>query len=459
MPTSSKTLLLFAGPLSAFLLGFFLVNIGFNQAAAMTAGVAMWCAIWWVSEAIPLAVTSLIPMAALPLAGVLSGQDIAKAYGHPLIILLMGGFILSQAMSSTGTHKVIAIRLLNVIGDKHPKRIIIGFGVTAAMLSMWISNTATTLMLLPIALAVLSDHKDTQLKAHTLLAIAYCASIGGIATPIGTPPNLIFMSAYQEATGNTLGFSEWMQIGLPISLTLLPLTLWWLSRPIRHCDNTTELPPPPALNKSHKRVLIIFALTALAWMTRSEPFGGWSQWLNIPTANDAAVALTAVIAMFVIPGEKHEPLITWNDAARIPWGVLLLFAGGLALAGAFGKTGLTQQLAETLVPITTLPVIVMMLLLCLVMTFLTEVTSNTATTTLFMPVLAAAGIAAEIDPALLMIPAAISASCAFMLPVATAPNAIVYGGGQLTVQTMAKNGVALNVMGAVLIACLCWQLI
>lgn len=459
MIIANRTLLLLLGPCSALLFGWLLASNDFNTSAAITGGVALWCAIWWVSEVTPLAVTSLIPMAVLPLTGVLDGHDIAKAYGHPLIILLMAGFILSQAMAATGTHKIIAIRLLNLIGNQHPRRIIIGFGTCAALLSMWISNTATTLMLLPIALAVLSDTSDQKLKSHTLLAIAYCASIGGIATPIGTPPNLIFMGAYSEATGNTLSFSEWMQIGLPITLTLLPFALWWLSRTIAQQGDCTPLPAPSPINKSHKRVLIIFGLTALAWITRGEPFGGWSQLLNIPTANDAAVALVAVVAMFVIPGEQRAPLITWDDAVRIPWGVLLLFAGGLALAGAFGKTGLTQQLAQTLVPLTTLPIIVMMLLLCLVMTFLTEITSNTATTTLFMPVLAAAGLAAGVDPALLMIPAAISASCAFMLPVATAPNAIVYGGGQLTVATMARNGIALNLMGAVIIAGLCWLLV
>jgi sodium-dependent dicarboxylate transporter 2/3/5 len=322
---------------------------------------------------------------------------------------------------------------------------------------MWISNTATTLMLLPVALAVLEKAEDRRLAAPLMLGIAYAASIGGIGTPIGTPPNLVFMQVYEEQAGKSVGFTEWMTWGVPVVLLMVPVTGLWLTRSLTYRGGF-HLPEVGKWRVDERRVLMIFALTALAWITRKEPFGGWTELLGV-NANDASVALTAVILMFVVPNGRGEKLLDWPTAASIPWGVLLLFGGGICLAKGFVASGLSTMVGDALAVLANLPLILMMLALCLGVTFLTEATSNTASTVLLMPVLAAAALAAGVDPRLLMVPAAISASCAFMLPVATAPNSIIYGSGCVTTQQMAREGFVLNILGALVISGVCYLLL
>ncbi len=421
----------------------------------ITVFVLVLCVCWWIFEPIPIPVTSLLPLALFPLTGVLSSNQVAEAYGSPLILLLLGGFVLSQGMEATGAHRRLALGVVRLVGADSPRRVIFGFMAAGALLSMWISNTATVLMLLPVALAVIAGVSTNreQIATPLLLGLAWACSVGGLGTPIGTPPNLLFLQVYSETTGNEVSFSQWMRWGVPVVVVLVPLLAFWLTRRVpRDCE--LALPDVGPWRSAERRVLVIFVVTALAWITRSEPFGGWREWLGLPGASDASVALLAVVAVFLVRDREGQPLLGWQDANRIPWGVLLLFSGGICLAKAFTVSGLSAVVGDMLSVLVSLPPVVTILSIAILVTFLTEATSNTATTALLMPVLAAAGLAAGVDPIMLMLPAVMSASCAFMLPVATAPNAVVYGSEQLKVSEMVREGFVANLIGAVVVTAL-----
>jgi sodium-dependent dicarboxylate transporter 2/3/5 len=325
---------------------------------------------------------------------------------------------------------------------------------------MWISNTATTLMMLPMALAVIQGSRNHQLTIPLLLGIAFAANVGGIGTPIGTPPNLVMIGAYSDLGYPELSFSEWMKFGIPVTIVMV-LVIWlWLSRGITSSQKIS-LPHPGNWRTAEVRTLLVFGLTALAWITRSEPFGGWKTWLDLPNANDASVAFIAVITLFCLPsgGGKGDRLLDWKTANQIPWGMLVLVGAGLCLGEAFKQSGLSASIASVFSGIENLPLFGLLLGICLLVTFLTEMTSNTATTNVLMPILGAAATASNLDPILLMIPAAMSASCAFMLPVATIPNAVVFGTGEITVGKMAREGLVLNILGAVVISVICFFLL
>lgn len=426
---------------------------GWEREACFAGGIAFLTASWWIFEPIPIPATSLIPLGAFPLLGVLTGQQVAAAYGNPLILLFVGGSLLSKAMEKTGTHQQLALGTVRLIGGTSSRRLVIGFMLASALLSMWISNTATVLMLLPIILAVLEKAEDRQLAIPLLLGVAYGASIGGLGTHIGSPPNLVFMSNYQQITGQALTLVDWMSWGIPTVLIMLPLAALWLTRNLT-TGGRINLPDPGNWTKAQKRVVTVFGLTALAWITRGNPFGGWQSWFGLENANDAAVAFIAVVALFLLPDGSKEKgkLLDWEHAVKIPWGIFILFAGGLAIASAFTATGISDALGNGLGGLSALPPFVLILVVCLTVTFLTEITSNTATSTMLMPVLAAAAMGAGIDPKLLMVPAALSASCAFMLPVATPPNVIVFSAGHVTIQEMAREGFVLNILGALVIS-------
>jgi sodium-dependent dicarboxylate transporter 2/3/5 len=468
---NTRSIALLSGPLLAVAVYFLTLDVN-SSALAITAAVTALCVTWWIFEPIPIPVTSLLPLAIFQLSGVLSSNQVAQAYGSPLVLLLLGGFVLSRAMERSGAHLRLALYMVNLFGNSSSKRLVLGFMVTAATLSMWISNTATALMLLPVALAVAKQAEDKELAAPLMLGIAYAASIGGIGTPIGTPPNLVFMQVYQQQFNENIGFTEWMSWGLPVVLCMIPVTWLWLTRKLTFSGGFT-MPDMGRWSTTEKRVMSVFALTALAWITRKEPFGGWSSWLDLPGANDASVALIAVVLMFIIPAgpdkgssdSKHsfigkaEKLLDWETAVSIPWGILLLFGGGICLAEAFVSSGLSTSLAAHLSALSALPVWLMIFAICLSVTFLTETTSNTASTVLLMPVLAATAIGLNIDARLLMIPAAISASCAFMMPVATPPNSIIYASGFFTTKAMAREGLVLNISGAFIITVVCYLIL
>lgn len=453
--TKLKQLSLIFGPVFALLVFFTLQQNVLDASICITAAIATWCVTWWIFEPVPIPVTSLLPIAIFPLAGVLTADQVATAYGNKLVLLLLGGFLLSTAISHCGAHRRIALTMVHWFGSNNPKRLVMGFMVASAILSMWISNTATTLMLLPVVLAIIDSSDNKKLALPLLLGLAYAASIGGIGTPIGTPPNLIFMQVYEENTGLQVSFTQWMSWALPLILLFLPIVWLWLTRHL-HNEGDFHLPTVGAWTTHERRVMIIFGLTALFWITRREPFGGWSGWLNLPHANDASVALLAVIALFITPNGNKEKLLNWKTAQQIPWGILLLFSGGICLAKAFVISGLSSQLGDQLSAVTAFSIIGMMVAIALCVTFLTEATSNTATTAMLMPVLVATAINAELDPLLLMIPATFSASCAFMLPVATAPNTIVFSSGLVHSKKMAKEGLVLNLIGTILITFVCW---
>lgn len=446
---------LWLGPLVSVLVLLVSTRQGLPTEAATVAAITVWCAAWWIFEPVPIPATSLIPLAAFPLLGVMTGREVAQAVGEPIVILMMGGAMLSKAMEKSGAHRRLALALINLCGNTGPRQVVIGFMAASALLSMWISNTATALMLLPMVMAVTAaTSSNDRLTIPLLLAVAYGASIGGLGTPIGTPPNLIFLKVYEEVTGQTVSFVQWMRWAMPIVLLLFPLTAWWLTRGLTGRGGI-DMTPPGRWRFEEKAVLAVFAVVAIAWITMDEPGGGWKQAFGLANANYASVALTGVVLLFALPDGKGGRLLDWPAAKSIEWGILLLFAGGIAIAQAFVSSGLGAALGESLSAVSALPVWLVVLSICLTVTFLTEVTSNTATATLLMPVLAASALAAHWDPALLMIPAALSASCAFMLPVATPPNAIVFASGRITVAQMAGHGLMLNLFGAAVITAVC----
>ncbi len=444
-------LLLAAGPAAALALAGLSVSVwDLSWAAAAVAAVTAWCAVWWLTEPVAIPVTSLLPMALLPLAGALSPTQVAESYGSPLILLLLGGFMLSGALARSGGHRRLAMAMIRACSRLGRRGLVLGFMLAAATLSMWISNTATTLMLLPVALAVLEDERLKSLTVPLLLGMAYAASLGGTGTPIGTPPNLIYMQVASDQFGSAMSFPLWMTWGVPVVVLLLPVMFLWLTRRVG-AGPLPELEVAREWSAAEKRVMGILVVTALLWMSRTAPFGGWQAWLDLPYANDAAVAMVTVVVLCAVPDGRGGRLLDWDTAGAIPWGVLLLFAGGITIARGFVETGLSDVLASQLTVLADLPVWLMVLCICLGVTFLTEMTSNTATTSLLMPVLAATAVAADIPPELLMVPAAISASCAFMLPVATAPNAVVYGSGRVSIREMAREGLVINLFGAMII--------
>ena len=484
--TPSRLWPLLTGLLSASLCyGLTTVAFAQSEAIGIVVAVTVLCALWWALEPIPIPVTALIPLAIFPLTGVLSREQVAAALGHQVNLLLLGGFVLSLAMERSEAHARLADRLLRAIAGGaetiSARRVIAAFMVVAAAISMWISNAAATIMLLPVALAIVKSVAgpeqvhggkaiaDSRLLIPLLLGICYAASIGGLGTPIGTPANLVFISVYEAEFGIEVSFIRWMSWALPVVALMLPLAIIWMSR---HVDRgiRLRLAPPQPMNSWQKRILWVFLITAGLWITRTEPFGGWRAWLELPEASDASVALLAVIALCLLPRggkpEEHaglenggdnrgeisrKPLFLWEYARDLPWGILLLFSGGIALAIAFKASGLSALIASGFAGVGQLPIWLIILSIALLVTFLTEVSSNTATTSLLMPVLASVAIASGVDGLVLMLPAALSASFAFMMPVATAPNAVIFGSGKVPIKAMIRYGLILNFIGAAVI--------
>lgn len=385
-------------PLAAVVLYLALRSGDTTHTLAFTAALTLWCAGWWIREPVAPAVTALLPLALLPMSDLLTPQQVAQAYGNELILLLLGGFVLSMAVETSGAHRRLALGMVRALGGGSGRAVLWGFMLAAASLSMWISNAATTLLLLPVALAVLADYRDARLAAPLILGIAYAASIGGLGTPIGTPPNLVFMGVYEQTTGQTFGFLQWMAIGVPIVLMMIPLMALWLGR---------GLSGTPA-------------------------------------------------AVLLIGNGRGGRVLEWKDAERLPWGVLLLFGGGIALSMAFQTSGLSDAIASRLGGLAALPLLPMLVLIVAGVVLLSEIVSNTATAVLLMPIMASVAIAIDVEPALLMFPAVMAASIGFMLPVATAPNAIAYGSGRVPAQRMLREGAVMDVLGVVVVCAVCY---
>ncbi|MCP4457088.1 MAG: DASS family sodium-coupled anion symporter [Cytophagales bacterium] len=463
----AKHIGLILGPfLFALVIWEILPIVGLTEESRAVLACAMWIATWWITEAIPISATSLLPMVLLPLT---QGAPIAQttaAYGDKMLFLFVGGFIIAIGMQKWGLHRRIALRIISAIGSK-THTLILGFMLATGFLSMWISNTATTLMMVTIALALIAQIKDylhesgEKFYKALLLSIAFSASIGGVSTLIGTPTNPIFVAIASDLYGEEFSFTDWMIFALPFSIVMLGITWFVLTRVVYKTKKIhlpmgseliqNELKELGKMSQEEKAIAVVFGLTAMAWITRSF-------LLNqlIPGINDTTIAIAAALTMFLIPSKqkKGQKLLTWAEAEKLPWGIIILFGGGLSLAAAFKSSGLAEWLGTQLVQAGGLPLLVLILIVALSVNFLTEVTSNVATASIVLPVLASLATVIEVDPYLLMIPATMAASCAFMLPVATAPNAIVFGSGHLKIRDMIRAGFMLNILSTILISLL-----
>ena len=451
---------------------------GLTAPAFATLGVTFWVATWWIAECMPLAATSLLPVMLLPLAGVATSATIASTYMDRFILLMMAGFMAALAIEKCGLHRRIALGVLVRLGAS-PRRLVLGMLVATGFCSMWIANTAATLIMLPIGLALLTrlepEMPDSatfeRFSAALILAIGYAASIGGIGTPLGTPPNLIYPGAVNEAFGDGPSFVEWMSFAVPIVILMtlflyayfvraarLPSTVSGAGQEVLLSERAALGP----MSRDEKRVAGVYAVMVLLWVTREFDLGavsvGWAPLTGLDaTVDDATVAVFGTTLLFVLPSQKPgERLLDWPTAKVIPWEVVLLFGGGLALAKGFEVSGLSTTMASALAGIEGFPVPVMLLALCASVAFLSEVTSNTAITTLLMPVLAPFARESGLGPELVMLPAALAASCGFMLPVATPPNAVVYGTGRIPIRFMARTGFWLNIAGIVIVTLVLW---
>ena len=469
-----KRIGLVVGPLAFLVVSVLPAPAGLSPAGLVVGATAVWMAIWWVSEAVPIPVTALLPLVVFPVTGAMEPQAAATPYANRLIFLFLGGFLVAVAIERWGLHRRIALRTILLTGTA-PRRLIGGFMIATAFLSMWISNTATALMMTPIGLAVVGQtaelverrglsirtgDREFRFGTTLMLSIAYAASIGGVATLIGSPPNIIFAGYVSQVYGQEITFAQWMRYGLPLSVVGLTIAWFYLTRvvlgPVVDSIPTDDevigerLSALGPMRSGEKRVLGVFVFVAIAWMVRGsiiEPV--------LPMVDDTAIAIVGALLLFVIPARDDDGeftfLLNWTTAVTIPWGIILLFGGGLSLATAVETSGLGEWFGTLLFGLDGVDVAVLLLVIALLAVFLTEVTSNTALTAMIVPVLAVLALALGIHPYLLMVVATTVASFAFMLPVATPPNAIVFASGYISAPQMARIGFVLNLVGAALV--------
>jgi len=442
---------------------------GLDEIGWRVAGGALLMAIWWLTEALPVAVTALVPLILFPALGVMTAKVTASAYGDPLIFLFLGGFLIAAAIERWGLHQRIATRVLSLAGGR-PSLIVLGFFSVAAFLSLWVSNTATAAMLVPVGLSTLRAFDPpgdggsitkglSNFRAATLLAIAYGATIGGVGTLIGTPPNALFAAYARDELGQEVSFLGWMGIGLPVAVIMVPIAWLWLTRvafPLKgvarlHTGPSADGPKPKPQPFSQPEILTaaVFLLTALLWVTRplyQNVIPGWR-------IGDTEVALFGALLLFILPSGRlgTPPLLDWSVTTRLPWGTLILFGGGLALAEAIENSGLAAWLGRGLAGLEGVPTIVLVIALAAIVIGLSELASNTAIAAIFLPLVGAAAGGLGENATALAVPAVLAASLAFMMPVGTPPNAIVFGTGQVSIGQMARAGLALNVIGLVVI--------
>ena len=433
------------------------------------AAVGLWMATWWATEAIPVPVTAFLPLVVFEPLGISSLREAAAPYANPTIYLFLGGFMMAMAIDRWNLHRRIALAVIDNTGTDG-RRLIGGFMLVCAVLSMWMTNTSTTIMLLPIVLSVSAVMRDNipdlpektrqDFQIAMLLGLAYSASIGGLATLIGTPPNALLMGFMAENYDIEISFARWMLVGIPVSFVMLPIAWLLLTRVLFPCD----IPANEAVKKHlhqlrkelgamsipERRIGIIFVCLIMSWMLR-RPI---SDWLGIGGLSDAGIVMTAAMLLFILPsGDAKQPrLMTWDDVTRLPWGVLILFGGGLSLAAAVSGSGLALWLGEQLAPLNAWGTAVLVVASVALVIFLTELTSNLATTATLLPVMGAIAIQAGVPPIVLTVPITIAASCAFMLPVATPPNAIVFSTGAISVPQMVRAGILLNIIGIIIVS-------
>jgi len=440
-----------------------------NVQAWHAAAVGLWMAVWWATEAIPVPVTAFLPLVLFEPLGIATLRDAAAPYANPIIFLFLGGFMMALALERWNLHRRIALAILDRTGTDG-RRLVGGFMFVCAMLSMWMTNTSTTMMLLPIVLSVigvirdnvsdLSEKGRSDFQIAMLLGLAYSASIGGLATLVGTPPNALLIGYMAENYGIEISFARWMLVGIPVTVILLPVAWLVLTRflhPVNFPANDAvrdhlhglrdDMGP---MTTPERRVAVIFVAVILSWMLR-RPL---TELTGLTGISDAGIVMTAAVLLFMLPsGNAAQPqLMTWHDAARLPWGVLILFGGGLSLAAAVSNSGLALWLGESLAPLNAFGVAALVVAAVALVIFLTELTSNLATTATLLPVMGAIAIQAGVPPLMLTVPITIAASCAFMLPVATPPNAIVFATGQISIPQMVRAGLFLNLFGIIMVS-------
>ena len=465
---NSRKIGLYLGPILFILTRFFLELEGLSDQANAVLASTLWIAIWWITEAIPIAATSLLPIILFPLSGALPLADTTSSFGHRFVFLYLGGFILALAIQKWNLHKRIALNIIKVVGT-NVQKIILGFMVATAFLSMWISNTATAVMMLPIGIAIIKQMKDLKNTSEDenlifgkalMLSIAYSASIGGIATLIGTPPNLVFAGIIQETYNIEISFLKWFQFGLPISILLLAISWVYLTKvAFKFKQNefnkgkeeiNRQLEELGSISYEEKIVLSVFVLTGLAWILRTYLLNKF-----IPNLDDSIIALISGISLFLFQANnqegKKEKIMNWEDAVKLPWGILLLFGGGLAIAQGFQSSGLANWIAENLTQLNDFSLFIILLVLITAVNFLTEITSNLATTAMLLPILAPTAVILGVHPYVLMVGATLAASCAFTLPVATPPNAVVFGSNYLKISDMVRVGILMNIISIIII--------
>lgn len=456
-----KLISIVGGPF-LFLLILALHFFGLTYPERIVLGLALWMAVWWMSEATPIAVTALLPLIIFPFFGVMSAQDAAFPYANKNIFLFLGGFFIARAMECYGLHKRIALHITLFMGRKGDHTLILGFMMATAFISMWISNTASTIMMFPMVLALTNIREDKNFSRALLLSIAYAASIGGIGTLVGTPPNIIFAGFVREFLGKEVTFFRWSIFAMPVVFLFLPLAWFVLIKFFKIGRTKTpltsleeELKKLGEPKREEKIILAVFIFTVLLWIFRKSinlggvTIPGWSNLLGIDKfVDDSTVAILGALILFILPSTKKGlRLLNWEDAVQIPWRVILLFGGGFSLAQAFKVSGLSQWIGQNLMFLKGLPPVFLILCVATLVTFLTEFTSNTATTAILLPISASLAQALAVNPLYLILPTVVSASCAFMLPVATPPNAIIFGSEQLRIKEMVKVGIILNFIG------------
>ncbi|SHE89562.1 solute carrier family 13 (sodium-dependent dicarboxylate transporter), member 2/3/5 [Modicisalibacter ilicicola DSM 19980] len=468
-PSTAARIGLWLGPLWVVMVLTLPAPAGMSEPAWACAGLALLMATWWATEAIPIPATALLPLLLVPALGIGELSAAAPSYANPIIFLFLGGFLLGIGMQRWNLHRRIALKVLQVVGPQ-PRRQVAGFMLATGFLSMWVSNTATSIMMLPIGMSVISLLEDSDPKelnryaTALLLAIAYSASIGGIATLIGTPPNALLAGYLADDRGIDIGFAQWMLVGVPVSVVMMVAAWWWLTRGgFALGDNKDsasmirdELSQLGHMSPAEQRVGIVFLLAALSWVFRPVINDLGIAWLS-----DTGIAIAAGLLLFLLPSGNTPGvrLLDWDEAKELPWGVLLLFGGGLALAGVIKSSGLAEWIANQLSLFEALPLIALIGMVVLVIIFLTELTSNTATAAAFLPLLGALALSMDVSPVLITVPAAIAASCAFMMPVATPPNAIVFATGHMRIQSMISAGFLLNLVGSVVVTGLAYLLV
>ena len=458
---------LILGPLLFLVIMIFVDAEGLSFEAKCILASTTWMAVWWVTECVPISVTALLPIVLFPLTG---GMDLATttaAYGHKLVFLFVGGFLIALAIEKWHLHKRLALNIIRFTGS-NKSRVILGFMLATAFLSMWISNTATSIMILPVGLAIISQLKDDPKTIENenevfgkslMIAIAYSASIGGMATLIGTPPNMVLAGVVEESYGIKLNMFDWMKFGVPLSSFLLIICWLYLTKIAFKFKNEEfsagkeeilrQIKKLGSFSNEEIKVLIVFALTALGWIFRG------SIETIFPMIDDTIIAIFFAVTLFIIPTKNHKTntttLLVWNDTVKLPWGILILFGGGMAIASAFGKSGLALWIADLLQNLNDVSLFLIILIIVTSINLLTEVTSNMATTAMLLPVLVTIALAIEVHPYFLLVSATLAASCAFMLPISTPPNAVVFGSGFLKIEDMFKKGVWMNLISIITI--------